>query len=575
MTQHPPLVSIRRMTRGALAALFLLLPLVGTSADKGAGTEGRDWVDGALPPVTSPARYEYQLQNFFFTARDGTQLGAQLLLPQGVPDSPRACILSADGYGRPNPDGDLVDLATRGYAGLHVRLRGSGDSGGEANLYNEFGNDGYDIVEWMARQPWCNGKVGMVGTSLLGISQMLTAKEAPPSLKAIVPVVGCGNCYEYLWYPGGMLPGPGRVARGPAEYGIAAQHRSYDEFWRSRTTIAPDHRKFAADGISALVMANFNDYISPASIKAFEEMAGNRNMIIIGGGAHGSPSPAVVPYSSTEYRAMWMDRVLRGLDKSFDKKHRALIYVQGPNQWRLEKDWPIPDTHIAKLYLRGTPSGSAMSLNDGSLLAKKPGKHDAASASVAYSPLTGPFLPTLRSSSAGTYKGDLRSVHTNVLTWTTEELEVATEVTGRGKLTFWAEVGGTDADFVVPISDVAPDGTSTQVAVGYLNASHAHSRSNPTLPKPGKIQKYEMEIWPTSYVFQAGHRIRLNLAGGAKSGASGYVQGPGPSPYPALITIHQDRRHASHLELPIVGTSWRSIKDDRGGNHGRDDDDDD
>lgn len=578
MTLHPPFVSIRGMMRGTLAALLLLLPLVGTSADKGAGTENRKWVDGALPPLTSPARYPVQVQEIFITVRDGTQLGARLLLPQGVPDSPWPCVLLSDGYGHNTATGTAVqpplnDLAARGYTGVHVSLRGSGNSGGEANLYNKFGEDGYDVVEWMARQSWCDGKVGMVGPSLLGISQMLAAKEAPPSLKAIVPYVACGNCYEYLWYPGGMLPGPGRVARPPAEYGIAAAHRSYDEFWRSHTTIAPDHRKFAADGISALMGGGWNDYISPASIRAFEEMAGQRNMLIIGPDAHGvMPSTAVLPYSFLEYQALWMDRFLRGLHKGFDKEPRALIYVQGPNQWRLEKLWPIPDTHTAKLYLRSAPSGSAMSLNDGSLLAGRPAAHGE-SVSIAYSPLTGPFLPTLLSGGAGRYKADQRPEEANVLTWTTQPLEVATEVTGRGKLTFWAEVGGTDADFVVQLTDVAPDGTSTQVTAGYLNASHAHSRSKPRLPEPGKIQKYEMEIWPTSYVFQAGHRIRVDLAGGAKPGTAGHTQGPGKSPFPALITIHQERRHASHLELPIVGTSWRSLASHRT-SEGDDDDDD-
>jgi predicted acyl esterase len=556
-------ISSGRVLSGLLA-FALLQPAFGLAADKGAGTEDRNWVDGAKPALTSSARYPVQVLETFITVRDGTQLGARLLLPQGVPNAPLPCVLLSDGYGHNTPTGTAVqpplsDLAARGYAGVHVSLRGSGNSGGEANLYNKFGQDGYDVVEWMARQPWCDGNVGMVGPSLLGISQMLTAKEAPPSLKAMIPYVACGDCYEYLWYPGGMLPGPGRQARGPVEYGPASAHRSYDEFWRERTTIAPDHRKFASDGIPALMAGGWNDYISPASIRAFEQMAGTRNMLLIGPDAHGvMPSTAVLPYSFFEYQGIWMDRFLRGLHKGFDAEPRALIYVQGPNQWRLEGSWPIPDTHIAKLYLRSHASGSAVSLNDGSLLPGGPAVDDP-SVSIAYSPLTGPFLPTLRSSGTGTFKGDQRPEEAAVLTWTTRALQVATEMTGRGKLTFWAEVGGTDADFVVQLTDVAPDGTSTQVTVGYLNASHASSRSDPKLPQPGVIRKYEMEIWPTSYVFQAGHRIRLDLAGGAKQGSASHNQGPGKSPFPALITIHQDRERASHVELPIIGTSWRGL----------------
>jgi putative CocE/NonD family hydrolase len=170
-------------------------------------------------------------------------------------------------------------------------------------------------------------------------------------------------------------------------------HRSYDEFWRSRTTIAPDHRRFAADGIYALMAGGWNDYISPAAIRAFAEMSGRRHMMIIGPDAHGvMPSTPVLPHSFLEYQAIWMDRFLRGLHRSFDREPRALIYVQGPNQWRFENAWPIPDTHTAKLYLRAAASGSVVSLNDGSLLAARPRSRDA-SVSIRYSPDTGPFLP--------------------------------------------------------------------------------------------------------------------------------------------------------------------------------------
>jgi putative CocE/NonD family hydrolase len=112
----------------------------------------------------------------------------------------------SDGYGRRSTTGALLevplfDIAARGYPVLHLSLRASGESEGSNDYLNQYGPDGYDAIEWMAKQPWCNGNVGMVGASLLGISQWLAAKEAPPSLKAIVPEVACGDCYGVLWYP--------------------------------------------------------------------------------------------------------------------------------------------------------------------------------------------------------------------------------------------------------------------------------------------------------------------------------------------------------------------------------------
>ncbi len=219
----------------------------------GAGTEGRHWLPERAHVDNPSLRYPVTIRDgVTVTARDGVKLDARLFLPTlegGAKPTP--CVLMSDGYGRTSNTGAetdpvLMNIASRGYAVMHLSLRGSGGSGGETTLYNDFGRDGADAVEWMAKQSWCDGNVGMVGPSLLGIAQWLTAKEAPPHLKAIVPQVACGDCYGLLWYPGGMMPGPGRdgaqaVARGAGlEYPSAIAHRDLDEWWRARTTLDAD-----------------------------------------------------------------------------------------------------------------------------------------------------------------------------------------------------------------------------------------------------------------------------------------------------------------------------------------------
>ncbi|MDB5453382.1 MAG: hypothetical protein JWO33_1960, partial [Caulobacteraceae bacterium] len=160
----------------------------------------------------------------------------------------------------------------------------------------------------------------------------------------------------------------------------------------------------------------------------------------------------------------------------------------------------------------------------------------------------------------GRYKADQRPVEAKVLTWTTAPLDVATEVTGHAKIRLWASVVGADADFVVLLNDVGPDGASKQVVVGYQNASHAGSKANPSRAPQGVARLYEFELLPVSYVFAAGHRIRIAIAGGADVGAGiSDPQGPGKSPYEATITIYQDPRRPSSMELPIVGSSWRQL----------------
>jgi predicted acyl esterase len=549
----------------AAALLLAAVPLSVAAQVKGAGTEGRQWVAGPAPLRTSSERFAVTSQEIKITVRDGTVLVARLMTPQGVPGPVRPCVLLADGYGHNSTTGlgveaPLKDLVERGYAGLHVSLRGSGDSGGEANLYNTFGQDGYDLVEWMARQPWCNGRVGMVGASLLGISQWLTAKEAPPSLKAIVPHVACGDCYDVLWYPGGMLPGPGRLARAGAEPAAAQAHRNFDAFWAERTTLAPAVRQIGRRRVAVMASGGWNDYISPANIRAFEELpAAAPRKLLVGPDAHGVQVQNMLPYSYCEYTALWLDHFLRGIANGVEREPEATIYVQGANQWRLEKRWPIPDTRWTTLFLSAEKSGSAASLNDGSLRAAAP-KAGGEPKSVGYTPAAGPFLPTLTSSGQGRYKADQRAVEAQVLTWTTAPLDAATEVTGHGRIKLWASVKGDDADFVVLLNDVAPDGTSKQVVVGYQNASHARSRANPSPPPQGEARAYEFELLPVSYVFPAGHRIRIAIAGGADAGAGMTgVQGPGKSPFPAEITVYEDARRPSSLQLPIIGASWRPL----------------
>ena len=529
----------------------------------GYGTEDRNWVTET--ETLTPERYEVTVEeNIEITVRDGTVIRGRLMLPKGL-EGPYPTIVQLNGYGHGEYGNSfetlLIDLAERGFAVLHVSMRGSGTSDGEAGLYNFFGEDGYDVIEWAADQEWSNGNVGTAGLSLLGISQWLAAKELPPSLKAISPVVACTDCYEYLWYPGGMEAGPGRVARG-YEYEVASEHRNYDEWWQERS-VSPEQLKEIADhGVSALISGGWNDYISPGNVKAFElySAAGGDSKLIMYPGAHANLS-GVQPYEFNDYQAMWFEHYLTDEDNGVDERDPVLIYVQGADQWRYEKSWPLHDTNYVDLYFSHKYSKSIDSINGGAFTSKEPRRQESF-VSYSYSPEDGPFLPSLLSSS-GRLQINQQPYEKNHVTWTTDSLVVPTEVTGNMSVSFWAEADAEDADFVVQISDVAPDGTSKQVTAGYLNASRAESRTTPTPLTPGEVEQYEIEILPTSYVFEEGHRIRLTIAGGAKPLEGQQApQGPGINQTASTVKIYQDVHHPSHLTLPVIGQD--SLKTTRG-----------
>ncbi|MDM5196572.1 CocE/NonD family hydrolase [Fictibacillus enclensis] len=530
------------------------------ASSMGEGTQHRQWVKKPENPPISTKTNDVKVQeNVEITMRDGVVLRGRLFLPQGTSE-PNPGLILENGYGhidQKSADDLSQYMAEHGYPTLHVGLRGSGTSEGENNLFNQYGHDGYDLVEWMAKQPWSDGKVGLIGQSLRGISQWLTAKELPPSLQAISPEIACTDCYNTLWYPNGMLPGPGRVSRGEPEYSSASQHRDFDAWWRERTVNSADLEAIAKQGIAALISGGWNDYITPGNVQAFKEFSdmGGSSKLVVGPGAHSSVNN-LQPYDFKDLQVAWFDHYLRGIDNGIDKEDSVLIYVQGPNEWRYEKAWPIPDARKATLYLQDQHSGSIQSKNDGSLSAKKPTESNA-NESYSYSPTDGPFLHTLRSNKTGMLTIDQRPFQEKNLTWTTGALAAPTEVTGNLKFSFWAEANTADTDFVIEISDVAPNGTAKQVTAGYLNAPRAKSQAFPTPLTPGKAEQYNIEAMPTSYVFEKGHRIRLSLSGGTTALPDQVgPQGPGLNPNPANVKIYQSAQYPSSLEIPIIGKAY-------------------
>ena len=504
----------------------------------GAGTEHLRWVEGRITATLGLERHLVNVEDgLWLTMADGVRLEARLFRPR-LPTAQGPALLVSNGYGRDSPIGAAFDIqnfdfASRGYAVLHVSLRGSGQSEGINDLYGHYGEDGAELVEWLARQPWCDGQVGMVGASLLGISQWLTAKQAPPHLRAIVPHVACGDAYRYLWCLGGMLPGPGRAARSGVEgvvdeYASAMAHRDLDAWWRDRGTLADDHRAIAERGVAAFITGGFHDYLTPANIRAFEEYGGPEatKRLLIGPWAHG-----LAPQFVQELTVEFLDHHLRGIDNGVAHKPPVLIHVDGVRRWRYEDAWPLPHETRARLFLSAETSGSIASLNDGSLTTAP--SVTATSAAIGYSPDAGPFLPLMLSADRRS-PNDQSPTDAGALTWTSPILDQAVEITGYANLTLWVSASAPDADLVAHITDVAPDGSSRQIVQGYANLPRIGDPSTPRPLTPGQVARYDIQLLPIAYVLPAGHRLRLAIAGGAEPGAGQLSpQGPGKN-VPAL-----------------------------------------
>ncbi len=548
----------------------------------GAGTESRMWADPPLPLKPPPATPPFKVtttEHLKIPMRDGIKLDALLYTPERK--KPAGCILVADGYGWSFDPRDRRFAEQQGYAVLNVSMRGIFQSEGDAALYDSFHDDGYELVEWMAKQSWCaDGHVGIFGSSLPGIAPWQIANALPPHLKAIAPDVACADCYNFLWYPGGTLPGPGREDRGDHEYLAAIQHRDRDAWWDKQIVDDNELAAIARSEMGVMVSGGLQDFITPGNVNAFMKLhdAGGQTRLLMEFGDHfGARTGVIGPWHHETHMDLFFAHYLRGEKNAWSDgktyKGDALIWIMGPNKFRWEKTWPIPDTNYTKLYLRAkssgtiklpTPRGRAASddpeagkvnLTDGSLSLAAPAA-DEAPMIYKYFPESGPFLATGRLQGGGWTKVDESEYENKTVSWTTDALTFPTEVTGNIVFDFSASSNSPDADVVLLVTDLGPDGKSHYVTSGVLNMPRYPDASKPNLMKPGEIRKFKISTQPIAYVFQPGHRVRFSVAGGATPAPDQprAAQAPGKNSSYALVTIFQDAAHPATITMPIIGT---------------------
>jgi len=564
----------------AVAALLVAAPAYAQTG-KGAGTENRDWVPGPAsgpPPQESKAAYQVsETDDLFMSARDGTPLAYNLYLPKGAPVGP--CLLIREGYGKASGNTQAEDFASRGYAVVDADDRGNNSSGGHWQPFDQHeAEDGYDMVEWMAAQPWCDGKVGLFGTSYMGIVQMTTAKLLPPHLKALIPVQMWGDAYDGYYYPGGWAkdtdgwiyeigaaqlphyrpPTSGdpdvfmeHLLNEPSGVRFAQEvrrHPNRDGFWKIASSYASDHVNMAHRGMAVMFQTGWDDLMTEPTLQAAQEFgaAGGIRTTVVGPWTHGAED-GVEPYDFQTMRILWFDHYLKGIDNGVDAWPRALLYIPGPNRWRYEDDWPIPDAVDTQFFLDPAASGSAQSLNDGTLATRPPAR---GTTTYNYVPPDAAGPATLFANEQGQEAGssaiDQRPFEPLRLTWTSAPLAKPTEVTGTPVVDLWLSSTTGDPDFAARLVDVGPDGTALQVARGWQSAAHFPDDAHPRPLAPGEVRHIQVRIWPTSNVFAAGHRIRLDVAG-----SDAPLMDINPNAH--TDTIYDDAAHPSSLTLPVIG----------------------
>jgi putative CocE/NonD family hydrolase len=528
---------------------------------------------GAAPQAgaawTLPEKRPFKVvENAWIPLTDGTRLGVRLWIPDGAEQRPVPVVWEylpyrkRDGV-RKRDDATALNLAPYGIAFARVDVRGTGDSDGV--ITDEYSRaelrDGVECVTWLARQPWCNGSVGMRGISWGGINSLQIAAMAPPALKAIMPM-GCVD-NRYLGdahFIGGALATEnfkwGTYFKvdmaGPPDPDISGadwekkwrqrldatlpilerwtSHQRYDEYWQ-RGSVAVDYGRITCP------VYVVSGWLDPYSSSVGSLLAGLKvpRKGLIGPWGHlmpNLPAPLGLEWAYEEVR--WWQQWLAGVETGIMSEPMLRAYMpyqtlsevypaEIPGRWVAEAAWPSPETRPLVLYLgRGS-------------LQPKPAGPD--SISYVGDKIVGMGKPQWMPSRPDDQTAD----DEKSLVFDSAPLDSDTEILGYPRAKVRVSSNTAVAKLALRLTEVLPDGKSWLVSYGILNLTHRDSHEHPRALRPGEFYDVDVPFYMVAHRFKKGSRIRVAVS-------ESLWPLLWPSPQIATLTLALG---ASSLTLPV------------------------
>ncbi len=572
-------------------------------------------------------------RNVMVPMRDGTCLATDVFRPDAPGRFP--VLVNRGPYGKDDyvaaPDHSVWFFPTHGYVVLSQDCRARFES--EGDYYNPMFQevqDGYDTVEWAARQPWSNGRVGTTGQSYLGATQytMATNNPLPPHLQVMAPVSASSDFHQsWVYHTGGamewgwMVPyaihkGRNTLQRLGRE-DLLAQMDEYvlepgnfgrplsDEWFRHLPLkdwidrlkeTAPYFKEYFdqeldgtywwklnllhnLDGIKIpmLHVSSWYDIFLEGALNAYsaitdrggDELARRNQRLLVGPWAHIRPYTRATsgdtgdidfgPEAAIElhdHLRRWFDHWLKGMDNGVMDEPPVYLFVMGENKWRHENEWPLARTHYTRYYLHSEGSANTRG-GDGSLSNVPPVEEP--TDSYVYDP-DNP-APTLRGNTLMIPHGvqDQRPVEDrpDVLVYTSEPLGSDLELTGPISVKLFAATSAVDTDFTAKLVDVRPDGYAQNLQDGIVRARYRTSARQPSFITPGRVHEYTIDLWATSHVCKAGHRLRVEISSSNfprfdRNPNTGAPLGEDERLEVAQQIIHHSAEYQSHIVLPVI-----------------------
>ena len=476
----------------------------------------------------------------------------------------------------------------QGYAYVHADVRGSGRSEGEFGFMNRAEQEDYvELIAWIVKQTWCNGRVGGIGQSYYAMAQWLMATLNPPGLACIVPYDGlvdqyrCSNyhggiycSYRSVWYSdlrtNNQFRPAGRAGRAPMRMdlpGEMLQHPLYDGWWRERSSF----ERLGDIKVPVLSVGHWGKMglHLRGNILGYEEVRAPKKLLVTGAR---NTFEAHQLFDQMDFHQKellpFYDHHLKGIDNGVMDEAPVRLFVRGAEAYRDEPEWPLKRATYVPYYLRQGPSGSVTSLNDGGL-SEEPPDEDEGGTTYSY-PDWG-----WHNGVAATGPDGRPDPVRRVLTFTSAPLEADLEVTGPIVLKLFAASDQIDTQFIVKLSDQHPQDDAarargeqpgfTTVSKGWLKASHREqdaARTTPTRPfythtnpqpmVPGEVYQLDIEVLPISYLFRRGHRVRVEIVNGDSPVTDGVFWHPYHPSQLGSDTIYHDTLHASCVLLPVI-----------------------
>ncbi len=600
------------------------------------------------------------MEDVFVEMRDGTPLATDVYLPaeDGRPVEGRLpTVLERTPYDKENPTRkkDMGEWFTsRGYAVVLQDFRGRFKSEGEFYKYADMGEDGYDTTEWIARQPWSDGRIGTIGTSFMAHFQLALACMNPPHLTTMVVNQGgftnaylsacrhmgafelrqltwafnsAANSREALADPAiraaleavnvtdYLEPGRGPLRKGDSPLSLVPSYERfyidmltearYTDYWRKIGLCAENYIDRIPD-IPVLLLGAWYDSYTRTTSDLYRGLSKSKKSpvkLIFGPWTHGWRSlesrvsgdidlgpdaplrgTGLAP-TPNDLALRWFDRWMRGVDNGADRIHPVNYFVMGGGtgsrtpegrmshggEWRTSPDWPLPETRYTRYYLHREGGLSTVPPESGTLPSsytydpRNPVPTIGGNISSAHGVMMpGAFDQVERPDVLGCRPPYIPlASRSDVLAFETPPLKRAVEVTGPITATLYVSSSAPDTDFTLKLVDCYPpspdypDGYAMNLSDTIFRARFHGSWEEPVLLEPGRVYRLEMVSYPTSNLFGAGHRIRVDVSSSNYprfdiNPNTGEPLGLSNGMTEAVNVIHHDAEHPSCVVLPII-----------------------